>query len=113
MLRFSALFTRTGEGEGYEGERGHIILKSADVYNKIKEETNVIKCWQHTQQKGREQKFGVQDNILPFDKYVHMQSTCLASEPWVKMDAFQFRENPAERITVWHNPVLTVPWLSC
>jgi hypothetical protein len=54
----------------------------------------------------------VQDGILPFDKYVHMQSMCLASELWVKMNAFQFRENLAETITVWHNPVLTVPWLS-
>jgi hypothetical protein len=33
-----------GEGEGFEGERGHDILKSADVYNKNTEETNVIKC---------------------------------------------------------------------
>ena len=54
----------------------------------------------------------VQDDILPFDKYVHMQSTGLTSDLWVKMDAFQFRENLAERITVWHNPVLAVPWLS-
>ena len=59
-----------------------------------------------------ENKSLVQDNILPFDKYVHMQTICLASEPWVKMDAFQFRENLAERITAWQNPVLAVPWLS-
>jgi hypothetical protein len=44
MLLLSAFFTRTGEGEGYERERGHDILKSVDVYNKNIEETNVIKC---------------------------------------------------------------------
>jgi hypothetical protein len=38
-LRLSALFTRTGEGEGNEEER-HNILKSAWVYNKNMEETN-------------------------------------------------------------------------
>ena len=29
-----------------------------------------------------------------------------------KMEAFQFRENLTERITVGHNPVLEVLWLS-
>lgn len=47
-----------------------------------------------------EKRSTAQDDILPFDKYVQMQCTCLASEPWVKMDAFQFRENLAERITI-------------